>query len=283
MNAPTLSTAPGLAPRGPVKLGSRDLGLARQVSLWRVGLDEPGADWLRYLPTVISRDEVERAGRFHFARDRQRFIVGRGILRVLLGRFVNDAPEGLRFSYSANGKPALVRRQREGALHFNLSHSAGVAVFAFSQAGPLGVDIEHVRELEDWEQVAAMCFSAGEIAALHAARPESRTEQFFRAWTKHEARLKAAGDGLGGSDYEGHVPSGLFSPGNRGGIQSARLCIHTLNPGPGLVGALAVGPEAQTAVCTTWPVDTRTFESVFTRECRRESLESDTETFVSFP
>lgn len=164
-------------------------------------------------------DECARAGRFHRARDRDRFVAGRGLLRVLLGDALGLPPSSLRFWYGAHGKPAL-----EGTpLAFNLSHSGGEALFALSWGRAVGVDIERVWPDIAAGSLAARWLPAGEAARLSSLPPDRRADAFTRAWVRQEAYVKALGVGLAaeaarvaGGDWECHdVEAGA---GHRGAV-----------------------------------------------------------------
>ena len=99
------------------------------VHVWRVSLDQSPSQ-IALFQNNLDDDERSRADRFYFRRDRERFIVARGVLRALLGRYLNRAPESLSFSYSTHGKPALVSESDADAIRFNLSHSHGTALYA---------------------------------------------------------------------------------------------------------------------------------------------------------
>ena len=144
------------------------------------------------LARTLSTGERARAGRFHRARDRDRFIAGHGLLRILLGDALGRSPSSLRFHYNAHGKPAL----EETPLAFSLSHSEGVALFALAWGRAVGVDIERVRLDIAAGSLAERYLPAGESAQLSALPPESRADAFTRAWVRHEAYLKALGVGL---------------------------------------------------------------------------------------
>ena len=76
------------------------------VHVWRARLDD-SASRLRLLMSSLSIDERERAGRFKFERDSNRFVAARGILRAILSRYLFVDPANLKFSYGPRGKPAL--------------------------------------------------------------------------------------------------------------------------------------------------------------------------------
>ena len=148
------------------------------------------------LKQVLSADEHARAERFYFQKDRERFMVARGLLRTVLGRYLNQEPSQLRFCYSPYGKPALATGSGRNTLRFNVSHSHGLALYAITCGRELGVDVELIRpELPD-EEIAERFFSFQEVSGLRALPPNMRLEAFFNCWTLKEAYIKARGEGL---------------------------------------------------------------------------------------
>jgi len=162
-----------------------------EVHVWRLVLDQPDSVVAEFGGT-LEPHELERAGRFHFEKHRRHFIVGRGGLRYVLGRYFDVKPQELRFSYGPYGKPALVG---EG-LRFNVSHSHGVALVAVAADRELGVDVEHIRADFATEDIARRFFSRVEVAAFNALRKEEQVAAFFRCWTRKEAYIKAIGRGM---------------------------------------------------------------------------------------
>lgn len=166
-----------------------------EVHLWLATL-EASSEQLTAYEQLLSCDERERAARFCFPRDRDRYVVGRGLLRVILARYLGIAPLELRFAYNAYGKPELATEGGAQSLRFNLSHSHGLVLYAVARGRELGVDIERVRPEMATEAIARHFFSPQEVRALMALPPHARTDAFFRCWTRKEAYLKARGEGL---------------------------------------------------------------------------------------
>jgi len=79
---------------------------ANDVHLWQARLDREVREEQGLLES-LSKDERARAKGFRFERDRRRFIVARGLLRMLLGRYLGMSPANLRFGYGPHGKPYL--------------------------------------------------------------------------------------------------------------------------------------------------------------------------------
>ncbi|HUO86882.1 MAG TPA: 4'-phosphopantetheinyl transferase superfamily protein [Thermoanaerobaculia bacterium] len=218
-----------------------------EVEVWTVGLDLPAAA-VTDLARLLSAEERARAERFRFARHRRRFTVGRGVLRILLGRAVGVDPGRVTFRYGAKGKPYLAgpaSRGREPEIHFNLSNSDELAVIALCREADLGADVERLRPMPDGLAIAERFFSAAERRVLAAEPGERRDESFFRCWTRKEAYLKAVGDGitvrLDAFDVTlaaDEPPRMLSIDGDPGRAADWEL-VH-LEPAPGYLGALAL-------------------------------------------
>jgi len=166
-----------------------------EIHVWRAALDRE-EEVLRQLEATLSLEEKARADRFHFVNDRNRFVVARGLLRELLGRYLHQSPAGLEFSYGPHGKPFLSGGNASSGLCFNLSHSSGLVVYAIAREQNLGIDVEHVRPDSAGEDIAKRYFSAREVNDLQSLPPDARVEGFFHCWTRKEAYLKARGMGL---------------------------------------------------------------------------------------
>jgi 4'-phosphopantetheinyl transferase len=164
---------------------------ADEVHVWRASLERPPAAVARLRP-LLAPDEQRRADRFRFERDRSRFIVGRGLLRVLLGRYLGLEPEQLRFQYGAFEKPRLAH---DGPW-FNVSHSGTIALYAVSTAGELGIDVELDDADFAQERIAERFFSSTEVDVLRSLPEALQPRAFLNCWTRKEAFIKARGDGL---------------------------------------------------------------------------------------
>jgi 4'-phosphopantetheinyl transferase len=142
---------------------------------------------------VLGEDEAKRAARFRFRRLRDSFVITHGVLRHLIGGYLNLDPAKICFVYGDKGKPDVVSA---GNLQFNLTHSDGMAAVAFTTGCQLGIDAEHIRPLADMEPIADRYFSVEEAAELMLLPEDEREPAFFRCWTRKEAYIKAIGDGL---------------------------------------------------------------------------------------
>lgn len=184
-----------MTPLSPLTASQQSGSLtARDLHLWVVRLDRSD-ETVAELERSLMSDEIRRADRFVFERDRRRFVVCRAALRTVLGGYLGCEPEALRFSYGEHGKPAL-SAARGAEIEFNVAHAADVGVFAFACGTPVGVDVEALDRTVDFEGLASRFFSAGETRQLLSLPAADRRAGFFNCWTRKEAYIKAIGDGL---------------------------------------------------------------------------------------
>lgn len=166
-----------------------------EIHVWSASLVQPAAVVADF-SALLALDEKNRAARFHFAKDRDHYIVGRGLLRRLLGAYLGLDPAWVAFRYGNYGKPALKAGDLNHTLEFNLAHSGGRALYAFCWNRPLGIDLEQVRAMDHQDDFAAQIFSASESALIASLDGEQKQQAFFKIWTCKEAFFKASGDGL---------------------------------------------------------------------------------------
>jgi 4'-phosphopantetheinyl transferase len=213
------------------------------VDLWRVDLEAIAADEPRW-QQVLSSDELTRAARYHFARDRQRFVAARAWLRTILAGYIGTDPNSLTFSYSQKEKPSLGPAFDGSGVGFNVSHSGGIALLAFTRRREIGVDVEQIRRDSDLEAIARRFFSTHEQSQLAALRADERTDAFFRCWTRKEAYIKATGDGLS-------LPLSQFDVSLAAGENNALLATRPdgSEAGGWLLREVPAGPGYIAAVC----------------------------------
>jgi 4'-phosphopantetheinyl transferase len=220
-----LATHPPSLTPGEVHVHARSLAL--------------GAATAGALAALLEVSERERAAHFHHERDLRRFVVAHGWLRLLLGSYLGVEPREVRFDVCHAGKPVLATSSR---LHFNLGHSAELAVAGFALDHPVGVDVEQLRPVADAEGLAERYFTPGERAALASVPAAERDEAFFSLWTAKEAVVKATGEGLTRAldSIEVQV-NGLEAPrlARIEGDDPTAWTLSRFQPAPGYTGALA--------------------------------------------
>jgi 4'-phosphopantetheinyl transferase len=215
---------------------------SNNIHIWRVSLDSTSVR-VKDLFGLLTNDEANCALRFHFQRDANRFIIVRGVLRLLLSTYLQIPPEQVRFRYGTHGRPFLASDQNDSFLDFNVSHSNGLALLAFTRGRAIGIDLEYVRQDIAHEQVADYFFSQQEIASLKSLPQSLRPVAFFNCWTRKEAFIKATGEGLSRplnqfsmSLIPGDIAKLLAIQGEPDDL--VKWFVHSLDPGPGYTGAI---------------------------------------------
>jgi 4'-phosphopantetheinyl transferase len=230
---------------------------AAEAHVWRASLRQSG-EMLRVLSATLAPDEQARAERFYFRKDRESFVIARGVLRDILGRYLNTAPARIRFSYGAYGKPVLTPETGGAhALRFNLSHAHEVVCYAIAREREVGVDVEWMRDDIACLELAERFFSLAEVATLHRLPPDQLRRSFFNCWTRKEAYIKARGEGLS-HPLEAYTVS--LAPGEQAALlvtdrdpeEAGRWTLMEFAPGEGYVGALAVAGAQPVLHCLDW-------------------------------
>jgi len=228
---------------GPI----RPVLAAGAVHVWRADLDAVADE----VGELLCSEERARAERFLRERDRQLWSRARGVLRALLGHYLQADARTLRFATGAHGKPALLGDRTAGAgpteaapvpaaaLSFNLSHSGNLALYALSPRAAVGVDVELARRPIDALAIAARTLGPAEVARLQGLDPATRRLEFLRAWVRHEAELKCRGLGLGDADAA---------------LAARRPWIAQLEVASQAAAAVAVEVAPRELRCWDWPM-----------------------------
>ncbi len=227
---PSISEIPGLyypdwahpAPANSLKSGV--------VHIWRASLDAHYHQRDR-LTGFLAPDELNRASRFHFERDRSRYSIGRGLLRLLIGRYLDRHPAALSFVYTLRAKPYL---PNPDTLAFNVSHSHGMALYCFGHNFELGIDIERHNQALDTKEIAHSFFTPAEARFILQNEPDGLHERFFFLWSRKEAYIKARAEGL-------YLPLNEFDVANRSSVDG--FDIHSFLAWPHFPASLAVKPR----------------------------------------
>lgn len=169
-----------------------------RVDLWQFSLEHE----LNVAYQILNAEEKARGDRFHFSRHKRRFTTARAILRIILARYLNMAPERLEFTYNKQGKPAVINSQK---LQFNISHTGDLALLAIGKGYPVGVDVEYYSA-RPYEGIAKGLFSNQEFNQFIKVPDQLKPAIFFHIWSQKEAFIKACGMGLSYPTKEFNVP-----------------------------------------------------------------------------
>ena len=165
------------------------------VHVWRAYLpaDRPH---LTFFMNTLSSDEHARAEKFRRSEDRMSFALTRGILRCVLSRYIDTAPEKIHFEYTSFGRPCLCANLAKPMLNFNVSHSNRWALFVLGENREIGIDVEYIRAELDIVGISRRFFSPHETHLIASAPEDERQRLFYEIWVRKEAYVKAMGKGL---------------------------------------------------------------------------------------
>jgi 4'-phosphopantetheinyl transferase len=196
-------------------------------------LDAVGDDLLE----LLDGEERDRGKRIVHEEARARWLRARGVLRELLGRYLEADPRALSFATEARGRPVLLGAQWPS---FNLSHSRGLALYAFASGLSVGIDVELSGRAIDHAAVASRAFGAAEAHRLRDLGPGARERRFLQEWTRYEATLKCRGVGIG----------------EKRGLEDRALApwIADLHLGQRARAAVALGEPPNLLRCWVWRV-----------------------------
>ena len=210
-----------------------------EAHVWAASLgDLPFAE--PELVAVLSAAEAARAERYKHPGVRDQFVRARGLLRVLLGWYLDATPSAVSIGVNPDGKPVHFPTGANRGFEFNVSHTDGLALFAVADR-PVGVDAERVRPMPTADDLVARFFTPSEAEQYQALPAGQRPAAFFRGWTCKEAVLK--GIGCGARDLDRCVidldparPPQIVGP----PATAAGWSVATWEPAVGYVGAVAV-------------------------------------------
>jgi 4'-phosphopantetheinyl transferase len=214
------------------------------LHVWRADLATVSEEVL----DALSLDEQARAARFLSHAKGRLWARSRGVLRELLSRYLETEPGRIRITAGEYGKPALIDSGAQSVAspstpepsertYFNLSHSRGLALYAFAETGPVGVDVEALGRRVSEVAIAQRALGSTVARELTAHDQVTRGRAFLQAWTRHEALVKCTGTGLGC---------------RRVADCERRLWSVELEMGSGAVGAVAAAVIPRALLCCDW-------------------------------
>ncbi|WP_114938156.1 4'-phosphopantetheinyl transferase family protein [Mucilaginibacter endophyticus] len=159
------------------------------VDVWRIKITDH-LSLIGQLKTLLLPDEITRAGRYYQEKDRQRFIVSRAALRIILGKYLVQKPENIRFEIGPNKKPFV--KTSGPIINYNISHSDEWVTIAISKT-KVGIDTEKIDRSFAYKEILADNFSTDEIRFINQPEP---MEKFVLLWTRKEATTKLTSQGL---------------------------------------------------------------------------------------
>ena len=214
---------------------------------------------MRSLWYTLTADERQRAERYVFEQDRTHFVVARGLLRVLLGRYLRQDPPHLRFIYGPHGKPALATDTGGGPCASTFPTLTAWPCMRSHAVARWGLMSKASGPKSSRRRLPSIFFLPREVTVLRALPTPLQATAFFACWTRKEAYIKAKGEGLS-------LPLDQFAvslaPGEPAALlhtawdpqEAACWALQDLAPAPGYRAAVAVAGHDWHLTCWDGPV-----------------------------
>lgn len=186
------------------------------------------------LTRVLSASEFQRANRYHFIKDKNRFIICRALLKILLSEYIGLDISQIIIAVNANKKPYLPTHPHT---YFNISHSVDYALIAIAKY-PVGIDIEYINKEFNYKDILPTVFQQQEIDDIE--RSSNVFNNFYKLWTRKEAILKAIGKGINDDISKIPVTDGAHSVISSLVGDYKKITILSLNINDNYIGALAL-------------------------------------------
>ena len=217
------------------------------IHLWSARYEDLDCHF-RHLSDVISREEQKTAAEFRKSADAKKYIIRRGIVRIILGHYIRGTPESVPITTGKNGKPELDPRGSFADLSFSLSHTGERVLIGVTHKRRIGVDIVKMDPAYQFPDTAEYMLVPAEKAILQGTEQARRYEVFFRLWAAKEAVIKVTGGTLAlmeTMDLSEYIQDIMCSP------DYSMHCLDTHPPfilwqftnGSGHLGAIAVDAD----------------------------------------
>jgi 4'-phosphopantetheinyl transferase len=158
-----------------------------EIHVWNISFLDFTND-IVFFTTLLSQEEIVRARAYKFLADQNRFILGRGLLRYLIAKYLNVQIQAVHITYGYWGKPCIAQKS---GLYFNISHSGDYALYAFTRYHEVGIDLEYINANMDLDEIVTDMFSKEDLVYWETLREQDRVYSFFKYWVYKEAFLKA--------------------------------------------------------------------------------------------
>ena len=171
--------------------------LSNQIHIWVVFWKDIEL-FIESQLSCLNEKEVKKSKAYHNSDDRWRYLCGKILCKLLIAEYLGLDKKSIDFSIDCYGKPHFCNDESEN-IFFNISHSDDIVLLAFSRDNELGVDIEKIRKIDDYNELANNFFSCEEQQHI---RKNNSIDVFYEIWSQKEAYLKAKGIGiLNGLNY----------------------------------------------------------------------------------
>lgn len=163
-----------------------------QVHVWKIRWEEIRA-WIYESDYLLTVEEKKRANAYLHEADRKRYITGKILSKIIIGHYLDVQPSEIQYHIDKYGKPHARLGLEKVEIEFNISHSGAWVFMAFSRNRKVGIDVEEIKEMEQYMGLAQTIFEAKEYEFL---KGENNISAFYHIWTAKESYIKALGYGL---------------------------------------------------------------------------------------
>ena len=140
---------------------------------------------------VLVTQELDRLRNLRQTADRERFVLGRGLVRLLLGGWLDRSAREVLIQAGSFGKPFC-----SDGPEFNVSHSGDLILIGLHPFRPVGVDVEQIRLRLEWQSIVRRLWPDEVIEELARVPECDQYGAFTQYWCQFEAINKACGRGL---------------------------------------------------------------------------------------
>ncbi len=166
--------------------------MAEAIHVYWYGHSVPSKEFSSW-PDLLDKTELETYHSIERPEVAESFAYRRSLLRRLLARHSGTPADQLTFDTEPHGKPSLIDTHHK--LHFNTSQTRTSGLISIGDQGPVGIDIEIMRQL-DAAAFSEKILSPSERIEFAALCSKDRLSTIFGYWTAKEAMIKAIGLGL---------------------------------------------------------------------------------------
>lgn len=159
----------------------------KEIHVFKIRINQNHQKFQEEYIKMLSEEELLKAKKFARDEDSARYLLSRFASRSILANYLLTSPSEIQFHLSANKKPMA------DGVEFNISHSGAYIVMAIAP-GPVGIDLEYIKEDFNFDNLLDDCFSVTEKQFI-LQKNEERI-RFYLLWTRKESLLKATGEGL---------------------------------------------------------------------------------------
>ncbi len=184
-----------------------------EIHVWShtIHFDDP---FLREAPYLLSNEELNRAAKYHFEKDKRVYESGHVFIRKILAHYTSLDAAKLDLSPIVNQKPKL--ENSPFRIHFNISHSGNKILVALGFNSDVGIDVEKIIPDFDMDGFAEANYHPNELEQFRSMKGIEETDYFYKIWTRKEAWLKLTGEGINDKlkelDFSGTIKSAPIPP-----------------------------------------------------------------------